>query len=215
MNNYKSIAIDGPAASGKSAVGEKLASKLFFHFLDTGIMYRAVTFVVIDSNIDPVEVSAFFKDSKLKIDFGQLQNKIIYRNKDITNKLFTDQVDSKVSEFSKIKAVRENLVLEQKKIAKNNNIIMAGRDIGTKVLPNSNLKIYLDASIEVRANRRASEIGDISTEEIKAKIESRDIIDKNRENSPLKIDRDAFVINTDDFDVDGVVEKIMDLYTYD
>jgi len=209
---YKSIAIDGPAASGKSAVGKLLAKKLSYDFLDTGIMYRAVTFIIQETQADPVEASKFFIESKLSIDFSNLNNKIIYKNSDITEFLFTDKIDEQVSDFSKIKPIRENLVLEQKKISTNNNIVMVGRDIGTKVLPNSNLKIYLDASLEIRALRRYKESDNLSQDQVKNMIESRDIIDKNRSNSPLAIDKNAFVINTDNITIDQVVDNILNLY---
>ena len=148
---YKSIAIDGPAASGKSAVGKLLAEKLSYSFLDTGIMYRAVTYLVEEININPEKASSYFKGTQITINLSNLRNQIFYKNNDITDKLFTDKIDSKVSDYSKIKLVRENLVLQQKKIAQATNIVMVGRDIGTKVLPKSDLKIYLDASLETRA----------------------------------------------------------------
>ena len=212
MIDYKSIAIDGPAASGKSAVGRLLAEKLSYDFLDTGIMYRAVTYIIQETQADPVEASKFFNESKLSIDFSNLHNKIIYKNLDITEFLFTDKIDEQVSDFSKIQSIRENLVLEQKKISTNTNIVMVGRDIGTKVLPNSNLKIYLDASIEIRALRRYKESDNLSQDQVKNMIESRDIIDKNRSNSPLAIDKNAFVINTDNITIDQVVSNILNLY---
>jgi len=209
---YNSIAIDGPAASGKSVVGKLLAEKLSYDFLDTGIMYRAVTYLIQEFNLEPVEASKLFFDSKLIIDFSNLQNKIIFQEKDISSFLFTNKIDSKVSDFSKIKSVRENLVSMQKKISNNANIVMVGRDIGTKVLPGSRLKIYLDASIEIRASRRSKDLDESSEEEIKKMLESRDVIDKSRSNSPLAIAKDAIVINTDDFTIEQVVKNILELY---
>ena len=156
--------------------------------------------------------SKLFFDSKLIIDFSNLQNKIIFQEKDISSFLFTNKIDSKVSDFSKIKSVRENLVSMQKKISNNANIVMVGRDIGTKVLPCSRLKIYLDASIEIRASRRSKDLDESSEEEIKKMLESRDVIDKSRSNSPLAIAKDAIVINTDDFTIEQVVKNILELY---
>ena len=212
---YKSIAIDGPAASGKSAVGRLLAEKLSYDFLDTGIMYRAVTYIIQEFQIEPVKASKLFFESKLVIDFSNLNNKIIYQDQDISDFLFTDKIDSEVSGFSKIKSVRENLVFEQKKISNSTNIVMVGRDIGTKVLQNSNLKIYLDASIDVRALRRSKDVENLSKNEVKIMLESRDFIDKNRSNSPLVIDRNASVINTDNLTIDQVVSNILNLYKYE
>ena len=212
---YKSIAIDGPAASGKSAVGRLLAEKLSYDFLDTGIMYRAVTYIIQEFQIEPVKASKLFFESKLVIDFSNLNNRIIYQDQDISDFLFTDKIDSEVSGFSKIKSVRENLVFEQKKISNSTNIVMVGRDIGTKVLQNSNLKIYLDASIDVRALRRSKDVENLSKNEVKIMLESRDVIDKNRSNSPLVIDRNASVINTDNLTIDQVVSNILNLYKYE
>ena len=209
---YKSIAIDGPAASGKSAVGKLLADKLSYSFLDTGIMYRAVTYLVEEINMSPENASTYFKNKQISISLSKLRNQIFYKNADITDKLFTDQIDSKVSDYSKIKLVRENLVLQQKKISEGTNIVMVGRDIGTKVLPNSDLKVYLDASLEIRAQRRVKDQDELTLEEVKKSLESRDVIDKNRDNSPLIIDKNAYVINTDKLDILEVVDQIITIY---
>jgi cytidylate kinase len=209
---YKSIAIDGPAASGKSAVGKLLADKLSYSFLDTGIMYRAVTYLVEEINMSPENASTYFKNKQISISLSKLRNQIYYKNTDITDKLFTDKIDSKVSDYSKIKLVRENLVLQQKKISEGTNIVMVGRDIGTKVLPNSDLKVYLDASLEIRAQRRVKDQDELTLEEVKKSLESRDVIDKNRDNSPLIIDKNAYVINTDKLDILEVVDQIITIY---
>tara|TARA_B100000945_G_scaffold140456_1_gene112521 strand:- start:26880 stop:27527 length:648 start_codon:yes stop_codon:yes gene_type:complete len=210
INNLKSIAIDGPAASGKSAVGKKLSELLNYDFLDTGIMYRAVTYISISELLDPVLVSAYFGKSLLKVKLKGEKNKIYYKNKDITSFLFSDSVDKNVSDISKITRVRKNLVKEQINISKINNIVMVGRDIGTIVLPNSNLKIYLDASIDIRAKRRSKELG-LNSFDVEKKIKLRDVVDSNRKNSPLAIDKDAHLINTDLLNVDEVVIKIKEL----
>lgn len=210
INNLKSIAIDGPAASGKSAVGKKLSELINYDFLDTGIMYRAVTYISISELLDPVLVSAYFAKSLLQVKLKGEKNKIYYKNKDITSFLFSDSVDKYVSDISKITRVRKNLVKEQINISKINNIVMVGRDIGTIVLPNSNLKIYLDASIDIRAKRRSKELG-LNTLDVEKKIKLRDVVDSNRKNSPLTIDKDAHLINTDLLNVDEVVIKIKEL----
>lgn len=210
INNLKSIAIDGPAASGKSAVGKKLSELINYDFLDTGIMYRAVTYISISELLDPVLVSAYFAKSLLQVKLKGEKNKIHYKNKDITSFLFSDSVDKYVSDISKITRVRKNLVKEQINISKINNIVMVGRDIGTIVLPNSNLKIYLDASIDIRAKRRSKELG-LNTLDVEKKIKLRDVVDSNRKNSPLTIDKDAHLINTDLLNVDEVVIKIKEL----
>jgi CMP/dCMP kinase len=212
LNNiYKSIAIDGPAASGKSVVGKQIAEKLSYIFLDTGLMYRAVTYISINKKINPINVSEFFSKNIINLNLSDSKNIINYEKNNITSFLFSNEIDSNVSNISKLKEVRQNLVKEQKEISKSNNIVMVGRDIGTKVLPNANLKIYLDASIEIRALRRSKELNGLSTNIIEEKIKNRDVIDKNRVNSPLKLADDAIIINTDTLTINQVVSNIIEL----
>ena len=213
-NNFRSIAIDGPAASGKSVVGKKLSELINYEFLDTGIMYRAVTYVSKSESINPILVSNYFKEKTIEIIFDDKNNKIYYKKNEITNSLFSDLVDTNVSEISKIIEVRKNLVIEQRKISEANNIVMVGRDIGTIVLPNSELKVYLDASIAVRAKRRSEELG-LESIDIEKKLKSRDITDSSRKNSPLRIDEDAHFINTDNLNIAQVVMMIKDLIPND
>ena len=213
-NNFRSIAIDGPAASGKSVVGKKLSELINYEFLDTGIMYRAVTYVSKSESINPILVSNYFKEKTIEIIFDDKNNKIYYKKNEITNSLFSDLVDTNVSEISKIIEVRKNLVIEQRKISETNNIVMVGRDIGTIVLPNSQLKVYLDASIAVRAKRRSEELG-LESSDIEKKLKSRDITDSSRKNSPLRIDEDAHFINTDNLNIAQVVMMIKDLIPND
>ena len=213
-NNFRSIAIDGPAASGKSVVGKKLSELINYEFLDTGIMYRAVTYVSKSESINPILVSNYFKEKTIEIIFDDKNNKIYYKKNEITNSLFSDLVDTNVSEISKIIEVRKNLVIEQRKISEANNIVMVGRDIGTIVLPNSELKVYLDASIAVRAKRRSEELG-LESSDIEKKLKSRDITDSSRKNSPLRIDEDAHFINTDNLNIAQVVMMIKDLIPND
>ena len=213
-NNFRSIAIDGPAASGKSVVGKKLSELINYEFLDTGIMYRAVTYVSKTESIDPILVSNYFKEKIIEVIFDDKNNKIYYKKNEITNSLFSDLVDTNVSEISKIIEVRRNLVIEQRKISETNNIVMVGRDIGTIVLPNSQLKVYLDASIAVRAKRRSEELG-LESSDIEKKLKSRDITDSSRKNSPLRIDEDAHFINTDNLNIAQVVMMIKDLIPND
>ena len=123
-NNFRSIAIDGPAASGKSVVGKKLSELINYEFLDTGIMYRAVTYVSKTDSIDPILVSNYFKEKIIEVIFDDKNNKIYYKKNEITNSLFSDLVDTNVSEISKIIEVRRNLVIEQRKISESNSIVM-------------------------------------------------------------------------------------------
>ena len=174
-------------------------------------MYRAVTYISINKKINPINVSEFFSKNIINLNLSDSKNIINYEKNNITSFLFSNEIDSNVSNISKLKEVRQNLVKEQKEISKSNNIVMVGRDIGTKVLPNANLKIYLDASIEIRALRRSKELNGLSTNIIEEKIKNRDVIDKNRVNSPLKLADDAIIINTDTLTINQVVSNIIEL----
>ena len=140
------------------------------------------------------------------------KNSLFYENKDITTLLYSKNIDSKVSEVSKKSIVRNNLVDFQRNLAIEGNIVMVGRDISTVVLPNSNLKIFLRAGLDIRAIRRAKEISSIDINIIKKSILIRDQIDSTRKLSPLKIAKESFVIDTDELDLVGVVSEIKKLY---
>ena len=209
---FKSISIDGPAASGKSAVGKILSLELKYNFLDTGIMYRAVTYISLLEKTTPEIASTFFKKRKLKLTTENSKNSLFYENKEITNSLYSKKIDSKVSDVSKKSIVRNNLVDFQRNLANEGNMVMVGRDISTVVLPNSNLKIFLRAGLDIRAIRRAKEISSIDINIIKKSILIRDQIDSTRKLSPLKIAKESFVIDTDELDLVGVVSEIKKLY---
>ena len=209
---FKSISIDGPAASGKSAVGKILSLELKYNFLDTGIMYRAVTYISLLEKTTPEIASTFFEKRKLKLTTENSENSLFYENKEITTSLYSKRIDSKVSDVSRKSIVRNNLVNFQRNLANEGNIVMVGRDISTVVLPNSNLKIFLRASLDVRATRRAEEISSIDINRIKKSILIRDEIDSTRELSPLKIAKESFVIDTDELDIAEVVSEIKKLY---
>jgi len=209
---YKSISIDGPAASGKSAVGKMLSMQLKYNFLDTGIMYRAVTYISLLEKITPEIASTFFQHTKLKLTTKNYQNSLFYENKEITASLYSKRIDSKVSQVSQKPIVRNNLVDFQRNLAIEGNIVMVGRDISTVVLPNSDLKIFLRASLDIRAKRRAKEINSEDINIIRESILVRDQIDSKRELSPLKIAKESFVIHTDELDIVEVVSEIKKLY---
>ena len=209
---YKSISIDGPAASGKSAVGKMLSLELKYNFLDTGIMYRAVTYISLLEKITPEIASTFFENTKLRLTTENSKNSLFYENKEITPSLYSKRIDSKVSQVSQKSIVRNNLVDFQRDLANKGNIVMVGRDISTIVLPNSNLKIFLRATLDIRAKRRAKEISSVDINIIKKSILRRDQIDSTRELSPLKIAKESFVIHTDELDIVEVVSEIKKLY---
>jgi cytidylate kinase len=148
----------------------------------------------------------------MKLTTENSKNSLFYENKDITTLLYSKNIDSKVSEVSKKSIVRNNLVDFQRNLAIEGNIVMVGRDISTVVLPNSNLKIFLRAGLDIRAIRRAKEISSIDINIIKKSILIRDQIDSTRKLSPLKIAKESFVIDTDELDLVGVVSEIKKLY---
>ena len=205
------IAIDGPAASGKSTVAKKVAKKLNFEYLDTGAMYRAVTLKALNLgiNLDNEDEYSFLEDTTIDFD----NSKILLDGKDVSRSIRTLKVTNHVSLVSKFNYVREKMVARQREIAKSKNIILDGRDIGTVVLPNADLKIYLTASSRVRAQRRLDERKDTniehsSLEDTIKEIEERDYKDSNREISPLTQADDAILIDSSELSVEDVIKII-------
>lgn len=208
------IAIDGPAASGKSTIAKKVAQLLNFEYLDTGAMYRAVTLKALNLkiNLENEEEYKFLEDTT--IDFEK--SKIYLDGEDVSKAIRSLDVTNKVSLVSKFSYVREKMVAKQREIAESKNIILDGRDIGTVVLPNAKLKVFMTASSKVRATRRLAErkdtdIEELSLEDTIKEIEARDYKDSNREISPLTQADDAILIDTSDLSIDEVVKKITNL----
>ena len=212
----KVIAIDGPAASGKTSVGKMIAQKLKFNFLDTGIMYRGVTRAAIDSQVNFENKSAittFLEKMDLQIIFDHRQElSILLNNNDITKSLHSVEIDQNVAYFSTFKQIREFLVTQQREIANHNDIVMVGRDIGSVVVPDS-IKIFLTASVLERAKRRHKELIDsgatIELSDIEADLNMRDEVDSQRKESPLTISRDATIVVSDGMNLEGVVNFIL------
>jgi len=216
------IAIDGPAASGKTTVGRLLAEELGYLCLDTGIMYRAVTWQALAEGIAPEDEAGITKLAE-QIDIDVLPKSVedgrsfdvLINEQDRTWEIRLPEVNQNVSLVSSYPGVRDAMTRQQRKIAERGRIVMLGRDIGTVVLPDADLKIYLDASLEVRAQRRYAEEtmrGNlVSLEEVIASLKRRDRIDSTREVAPLKAASDAIVINTDEMTVPEVVAKIKDI----
>ena len=216
--NYQ-IAIDGPSGTGKSTTAKILAKELSFVYIDTGAMYRAVGLYCVRNNIDINDEETIKRHlDNIKIDlFYKDGNQEIELNGDIVSKEIRENNISKcASVISQYKDVREKLVSLQQELAKKNSVIMDGRDIGTVVLPNANLKIYLVADNDVRAERRYKELiekgQDVSLENIKKELIERDYRDSNRENSPLKKADDAIEVDSSNLSIDEVVNKILDLF---
>jgi len=222
MNYPNIIAIDGPAASGKTTIANRLAEKWGYLFFDTGVMYRAVTWLALHKNISTKdEVSVTDLADRIKIDVAPpsrddgREYDVIADGIDVTWKIRKKKVDSRVSRVSAYPGVRKALTKQQRRIGLVGKVIMVGRDIGTVVLPEADLKIYLDASVAERANRRYKqrrERGEIvELAQIQKKLEKRDNIDSTREVAPLRAAEDAVLINTNDLCVDEVVSKIEEI----
>ena len=212
MNNFV-VALDGPAGSGKSSISKLVADKFGFTHIDTGAMYRAVTLEALRRkiNIENEEEYGFLEDTKVIY----LKNKVYLNGEDVSSEIRKPSVTNSVSTCCKYKTVREFLVKYQRDSASSGQVIMDGRDIGTVVLPDADLKIFLTASPEVRAKRRYDEIlakgGSVEYDVILEEIKVRDYKDSTREISPLKQAQDAILIDTSYLTIDEVVEKISKL----
>ena len=214
--NLQSIAIDGPAASGKTSIGKLVALKLGFQFLDTGEIYRAVTWAAIEKAIGFEDDEALINLAKnLKISLvseGKTQ-KLFVNHLDITNQLRILEVEHGVSIVSKVSGVRTLMVKQQRNIALENPIVMVGRDVGTIVLPRANCKIYLDASLQVRAKRRHKQIKSlgesIEYNQVLTDLSRRDKMDMHRSDSPLVAAPDAILVNTDELGIGQLAKKIL------
>jgi cytidylate kinase len=215
------IAIDGPVAVGKSSVGLRLAKRLGYIFFDTGMIYRAFTWKVLKSGISPADKD----EQKLcelatatEFDFIALQEgalSVVVDGEDVSSRLLSPEIERLVALIAKVAGVRQAMVLQQRKLAQRGKVIMAGRDIGTVVLPWAELKIFLTASTEERARRRHQELvrrgENSSLETVLADLKKRDEMDINRTISPLKPAEDAIAINTEKLSLEQVVDKICTL----
>lgn len=199
------IAIDGPSGSGKSSVAKAVAKRLGLLHLDTGGMYRTLGYKVIKDGLNLENIEEILKNLDLKI----VNKKFFLDGEDVSEKIRSNEVSKIASKVSSIKSVREYMVNLQREISSNNDVILDGRDIGTVVFPNAEVKIYLTASPEVRANRRYLEDGSLSYEKILEDILKRDYDDSHREHSPLKVADGAKIIDTDNLSFEEVVEKII------
>lgn len=209
------IAIDGPAGSGKGTIAQLLAKRLGFIHLDSGAMYRCVTLEIINKNIELDDVEKITKlANEMNIEYKD--DGVIYLNgKDVTKRIRENDINNLVSDVAKIKELREEIEILQRKLASSNDTIMEGRDIGTTVFPNANVKFYLDADIEERARRRYKENIEkgIQTtfEEVKEILQNRDYIDSHREVSPLRKADDAIIVDSTSLTIDEVVNKMEEL----
>jgi len=221
MENNKriSIAIDGPAGAGKSTIAKLISKKLKIVYLDTGAMYRTVALKAIRQNIDTLDadkLSKLVKDIDIQVKHMNDEQRIYLDGEDVTDYIRTPEVSIGASNVATIPEVRIKMVELQREIASKCSVVMDGRDIGTYVLPNATLKIFLTASIEERAKRRYNEqlskgIDNVSYEEVKKDIEYRDKNDSSRAFAPLAKAEDAVELDTTNMSIDEVVSKILGL----
>jgi cytidylate kinase len=220
--NISIIALDGPAASGKSTLGRKLADTLGYLFFDTGIMYRAITLIALELDMDlrdEAAVADLAKNTQIEIRPPSKEDgrafDIIVGAKDITWDVRRGDVDANVSTVSAYADVRKALSEQQRRIGLRGRVVMVGRDIGTVVLPEADLKIYLDASAEERAKRRYDELvarnEKANYDEILKKVLERDRIDSTRAVAPLRPADDAVIIDSDKMNVDQVFSQVLEL----
>ena len=212
------IAIDGPAGAGKSTIAKKLAKELGYVYVDTGAMYRAMAYYFLTNDISSDDEAAIAKaceNVNVSIAYKNDEQQVLLNGDNISDKIRNEEVGNMASATSVYPVVRTKLVELQRQLAQKENVIMDGRDIGTVVLPNANVKIYLTASSKVRAQRRFDELTEkgISCEfdEIEKDIIDRDYRDMHRETSPLKQADDAVLLDSSDMDIDAVVEKMKEI----
>ncbi|MFI3170992.1 MAG: (d)CMP kinase [Eubacteriales bacterium] len=211
------IAIDGPASAGKSTIAKLVAKEKGFIYVDTGAMYRAMSVFFIEKGLEAQEeekIKAYCSEADVKIMYRDGAQQVVLNGVNITAKLREEIVGNMASKIATIPAVRAHLLELQKNLAKEYDVVMDGRDIGTHILPNADVKIYLTASVEARANRRYKELTqkgiDCKLGEIAEDIAERDDRDMNREIAPLKQANDAILVDSSDMTIDEVVNTILE-----
>lgn len=212
------VAVDGPAGSGKSTVAKLLAERLGFHYLDTGAMYRAVALAALRRGIDPddeVGVTGIARDAYIEfVHEGEsaIASRILFDGEDVSAAIRAPEVDAAVSAVARLPRVREAMVARQRAQIGSGDLVAEGRDIGTVVFPDAELKIYLTASPEERARRRHAELFDrgvhVARDEVQEAMAARDTADSTRKAAPLSAASDARVLDTTDLDIAGVVDAI-------
>ena len=217
MNRRISVAIDGPAGAGKSSISKVVAKKLGYLYIDTGAMYRGITWALLNAgiSIDDVDaVEAALSKIQLELRVEETGLSVWVNGTDVSQDIRTQYVTSHVSQVASQKAVRTKLVEMQRHMASAGGVILDGRDIGSVVLPNAELKVYLTASVETRGHRRWLELKDsenISLEEVCRTVAERDAMDMNRTESPLVCVDDAVVVETDHLSIEETVQTLIDL----
>ena len=213
------IAIDGPAGAGKSTIAKALAKKIGFIYVDTGAMYRAIGLFLMDNGLDMQNEEALraaLNQVTLDIGYADGVQQVYLNGENVTSRIRTEEAGSMASKVSAILVVREKLVELQQELGRRSDVVMDGRDIGTVVLPDAELKVYFTASSRVRAERRYREllekgVVDTTIDEVEADIIARDYRDMNREHSPLRQAEDAILLDSSEMGIDEVLQAMMNL----
>ena len=216
---YVSVAVDGPAGSGKSTITKMVAKSLGFNYVDTGAMYRALTYNFLSNGLDKLEeetIKELLSKIEFRVEYVEGVQHVYVNDEEVSDKIRTAEVSKFTSLFAKSPAVRDFLIDTQRNLANTNNIIMDGRDIASVVLPNADVKIFLTASVEERARRRVLDferqgIENVDFEKVKEDIKARDWQDENRDIAPLIKVESATLIDTTSLTIDEVVEKMTEL----
>jgi cytidylate kinase len=222
MNQFmqpRSIAIDGPAGAGKSTVAKKVADHLQLLYVDTGAMYRAVTWYMLQHQVLLTDISSVIdkmKDIQISLSIDHGQQRVFVNQEDVTDRIRTPEISSNVSQVAQIPEVRRKLVDQQRKMAEQQAVVMDGRDIGTYVLPNAAVKIFLTASLKERATRRMMELQaqgySVTLAELELELAKRDQMDTERSFAPLQKADDAYALDTTGKTVEQVVNEIIEIY---
>ena len=213
------IAIDGPAGAGKSTIARRVAKELSFIYVDTGAMYRAMALYLLRKEVnkdDTEQIGNICQDAEISIEYQNGEQIVLLNDENVNSYLRTEEVGNMASVSSAVPRVREKLLSLQRKLAKDMSVVMAGRDIGTTILPDADVKIYLTASSLTRAKRRYLELQEKGTicnlDEIQKDIEERDQRDMNREISPLRQAEDAVLVDSSDLTIQQVVDRILQIF---
>lgn len=212
------IAIDGPAGAGKSTIAKRVSSELSFIYVDTGAMYRSIALYLLRNGIsaeDSEAVKKALEKIEIAIQYVDGEQHVLLNREDVSGQIRTEAVGNMASKAAVLPCVREKLLELQRKLAREQDVVMDGRDIGTNILPDAQLKVYLTASVDTRAQRRYKELleknEDCDLEKIRKDIEKRDYQDMHRETAPLMQAADAVYLDSSDMTIDQVVDKIKSL----
>ncbi len=213
------IAIDGPAGAGKSTIARRVAKELSFIYVDTGAMYRAMALYLLRKEVnkdDTEQIGNICQDAEISIEYQNGEQIVLLNDENVNSYLRTEEVGNMASVSSAVPRVREKLLSLQRKLARDMSVVMDGRDIGTTILPDADVKIYLTASSLTRAKRRYLELQEKGTvcnlDEIQKDIEERDQRDMNREISPLRQAKDAVLVDSSDLTIQQVVDRILQIF---